>query len=312
MMKTVGIIGGAGYIGSYVTRQLLAEGFQVKVSARDIKKEDHYQHLKSFEKAENLALVSMDLRVPNSVKEFIKGCEIIVHTGTPFHLNVEDPQKDFFEPTVQGTKDFLDIIKGQEGLEKVVFVASVAAYNTAFPMPAAGRADDHLYTEEDTPYFHESNHPYAQSKYFADQAIRKFLDENPDLPFEIVSVSPTGVMGPALSRREDSTSMGIQYLFKNHIAPDPFVQMMFDQDIYFAVVDVADVGQAICKAATLDGLHGKNYLLSTDSWRVSDLGLMLNKKEPKGPSKTVYSNALASRELGIQFHSAEVPLNQYP
>jgi nucleoside-diphosphate-sugar epimerase len=37
-MQTVGIIGGAGFIGSYVTKQFLENGFRVKVSATDISK----------------------------------------------------------------------------------------------------------------------------------------------------------------------------------------------------------------------------------------------------------------------------------
>jgi len=35
-MQTVGIIGGAGFIGSYVTKGFLENGFRVKVSATDI------------------------------------------------------------------------------------------------------------------------------------------------------------------------------------------------------------------------------------------------------------------------------------
>ncbi|HEY9184920.1 MAG TPA: NAD-dependent epimerase/dehydratase family protein [Salegentibacter sp.] len=37
-MKTVGIIGGSGFIGSYITRKFLQEGFEVKVSVTDINK----------------------------------------------------------------------------------------------------------------------------------------------------------------------------------------------------------------------------------------------------------------------------------
>lgn len=37
-MKTVGIIGGAGFIGSHTTKKFLEEGYQVRVSATDISK----------------------------------------------------------------------------------------------------------------------------------------------------------------------------------------------------------------------------------------------------------------------------------
>jgi len=47
-MKTAGIIGGSGYIGSYVTKRFLEENYSVKVSARDISKKKKYQHLKQL------------------------------------------------------------------------------------------------------------------------------------------------------------------------------------------------------------------------------------------------------------------------
>jgi nucleoside-diphosphate-sugar epimerase len=34
-MQTVGVLGGAGFIGSYVTQKFLNEGYTVKVSASD-------------------------------------------------------------------------------------------------------------------------------------------------------------------------------------------------------------------------------------------------------------------------------------
>jgi nucleoside-diphosphate-sugar epimerase len=180
-------------------------------------------------------------------------------------LDVKDPQKELFDPTINGTENFLKVVNETPSIRKVVFVASVAAYNTAFPMPVDGRSPDHLYTEEDTPFIHESNHPYAQAKYYADQAVRNFLKNNPKIGFEIVSVFPVGVMGKAMSDRKDSTSVGLQFLFKNKMAPNPFIEMLYKQNVEFAIVDVEDVAEGIFKTVTKNGLHGKNYLLSSES-----------------------------------------------
>ena len=43
-MKKAGIIGGAGFIGSYITKEFLENGFTVKVSVTDISKQEHGQH----------------------------------------------------------------------------------------------------------------------------------------------------------------------------------------------------------------------------------------------------------------------------
>lgn len=310
-MKTVGIIGGAGFIGSYVTRQFLESGFKVKVSAMDISNKEKYAHLSGLPNAANMEIAPLDVQNIDQLKAFAAGCDILVHSGTPFQLEVEDVQRDLLDPTIKGTENFLQVVSETPTVKKVVFIASVAAHNTDFPMPAPGFAPDHVYSEKDKPYYSQESIPYCQAKYYADQAVRKFTQENPAPGFDIVTVSPVGVMGNHLSGREDSTSMGIQFLFKNRLAPNPFIQMFYDLDVNWALVDVADVAESVYKAATLPNLHGKHYLITSESYRVSDISLMLNGKEPVGKPSTVYSNALATNDLGVHFKPAKTPLHQY-
>ena len=310
-MKTAGIIGGSGYIGSYVTQAFLKEGYKVKVSATDITKKKKYQHLKQLQNAKNLDIVQADVTNIESLKAFMDGCDIVVHGGTPFQLDVKDPNKELFEPTIKGTENFLTLIQESNTVKKVVLVASVAAFNTGYPMPVEGRPADHLYTETDEPHLNTEGHPYAQAKYYADQVVQKFIKENPDTDVEIVSVYPTGVMGPALSNRDDSTSMGLQYLFKNRIAPNPFVQMLYDHDMEFAIVDVRDVAEGIYRAATINGLHGKQYYLSYESWKVSDISRMLNSEPVQEKPRFVYSGKNAERDLGITYKPASESFSAY-
>ena len=310
-METAGIIGGSGFIGSYVTRRFLEEGYRVRVSATDISRKDKYAHLLALPGADRLEIIPLDTQDLGALKTFVDGCAVLVHGGTPFVLDVNDAEADMFDPTVKGTENFLRVVGETGGVRKVVFIASVAAYNAAFPFPNEHQPADHVYTEDDTPFVHESHIPYAQAKHYADQAVRSFLKNHPDLPFEVVSVFPTLVVGKALSTRDDSTSVGIQHLFKHKLAPNPLVQMMIEQDIAFALVDVEDVADAVFKAAVTPGLHGRNYLLSSETWRVSDISLMLNGQPPVGTARTVYSGARATRDLGITFQPARVPLSAY-
>lgn len=310
-MKTVGIIGGSGFIGSYITKKFLEEGYNVKVSVTDIKKSEKYQHLFGLENSDNLNISALRVEDLETLKDFISDCEIVVHGGTPFQLDVQDPQAELFDPTIKGTENFLEAIKDSSLIEKVVFIASVAAYNTNFPLPAGGKNAHDIFSEKDTPFLSEESHPYAQAKFIANQTVEKFIKENPKLSFEITSVSPVGVMGKSLSNREDSTSTGLQFLFKNKIAPNPFVQMLYDTDAEMAVVDVGDVAEAVFKAATTSGLHGKNYLLSSESYRVSDMSLMLNHQPPKNSANIIYQNTLATNELGIRFRPVQETLSNY-
>lgn len=310
-MKTVGIIGGSGFIGSYTTKKFLQEGFKVRVSATDISKSEKYNHLKNLPNAENLEILPLKVENKSQIKEFTKGCDIVIHGGTPFQLDVQDPKTELFNPTIKGTENFLEVINETPGIEKVVFIASVASYNTNFPLLPNGKSAEDTIDESDQPFMSEESHPYAQAKYIANQTVEKFIEEHPNADFEITSVSPVAVMGKSLSQREDSTSSGLQFLFKNKIAPNPFVQMLFDTDTEFAIVDVKDVADGIYSSATKKGLNGRNYLLSSESWKVSDITKMLNNEKPNGNAKIVYRNEKAKQELGIEFNPAEVPLREF-
>ena len=311
-MQTVGIIGGSGFIGSYVTKLFLEEKFKVKASVTDITRQDKYDHLLAFTNApENLEIVGVDVRDMAALESFVQGCDVIVHGGTPFILDIKDPQRDLFEPTVNGTNNFLEVISKLTDVKKVVLIASVAAYNTSFPLNPPGYETTHVFSENQEPYMGEADHPYSQAKFMADQAVRKFVDENNELPFTITSVSPTFVIGNALSTRGDSTSQGMQYLFKNKIAPNPFVEMMFTNDVFFSMVDVRDVAEAVYQAATRNGLHGKNYLIANESYRISDVTRMLNNEEPANNPEYFYSHTNAKQDLGLAFISAKDSLSRY-
>ncbi|GJM32842.1 MAG: hypothetical protein DHS20C18_18430 [Saprospiraceae bacterium] len=193
----------------------------------------------------------------------------------------------------------------------MVFIASAAAFNTNFPLLPGGKNEGEQISEQDSPFMSEESPPYAQAKFIANQTVEKFLADHSNLSFEIVTISLVGVMGKALSPREDSTSMGIQYLFKNKIAPNPFIQMFFDNDVDWGIIDLADVAEGVYQAGITKGIHGRNYLLSSESYPISDVTLMLNFQEPVGEPKIVYRNDLAKNELGIHFTPARVPLSEF-
>jgi dihydroflavonol-4-reductase len=310
-MKKVGIIGGAGFIGSYITKRFLENGFEVKVSTTDISKQEKYEHLMELNFSDHLYISELNVEDKNLLKEFVKDCDLIIHGGTPFQLDVKNPQSELFDPTIKGTENFLEVVNEIPSIEKVVFIASVAAWNTNFPMPAAGKTPLDTISENDPPFMSEESHPYAQAKFIANQTVNNFIKNHPNLDFEITSVSPVMVMGKSLSNREDSTSTGLQYLFKNKIAPNPFIQMFYDTDMQFAIVDVKDVAEGVYKSATISGLHGKNYLLSSETYPVSDVSLMLNNQPPKNKPKIIYQNQLAQQQLGLPFQSVLKTLEQY-
>jgi nucleoside-diphosphate-sugar epimerase len=309
-MKKAGIIGGSGFIGSYITKQFLDNGFEVKVSTTDISREEKYRHLMNLKNTDHLYIEELNVEDKAQLKEFVSECDIVIHSGTPFQLTITDPEKELFTPTIKGTENFLEVIKETPSVKKVVLIASVAAWNTNFPLPADGKSFTDTYDENNHKFTSESSHPYAQAKFIANQVVEQFIDNNPTLSFEISSVSPVMVMGKSMSDRLDSTSTGLQFLIKNKIAPDEFIQAMYDNDVPFAIVDVNDVAHATFKLATTYNLHGKNYLLSSETYKVSDVHEMLNDRKPKSGPEIIYKNDLAKKDLNVSFRPVLETLTQ--
>lgn len=310
-MQKVGIIGGSGYIGSHVTKKFLEEGYKVKVSSTDIDDKGKYEHLLNFPEAENLEVSPLDIEDKKLLESFVKDCEIIIHGGTPFRLEVEDPEKDMFKPTVKGTENFLEVVRQTPSVKKVVFIASVAALNAAFPLPADNRNPDHIYSEEDKPFIRDEHLPYTQAKHYADQTVRSFIKSNPKIEFDIVSVYPTLVVGSPLSKTRKSESVDSQVVFKKNEAPTPLIQMLFDMDVEFAMVDVEDVALAIYKAATKKTKQGEKYLLSGESFKISDIHRIMNDQKPKNKSVLRYSGKKAEQELRLNFKPVYIPLADF-
>ena len=76
-MKKVGIIGGAGFIGSYITREFLDNGYVVKVSVTDITKEEKYRHLTGLELSGNLYLTELRVEHKDQLDKLLRaygGC----------------------------------------------------------------------------------------------------------------------------------------------------------------------------------------------------------------------------------------------
>lgn len=95
------------------------------------------------------------------------------------------------------------------------------------------------------------------------------------------------------------------------MAPNEFMKALYENDVPFALIDVEDVANAIYKLATTMGLHGKDYLLSSETYKTSDIQAMLNNDQPKEKPSIIYKNNLAKTDLGIQFKPVKQTLNNY-
>ena len=79
MNKKILITGGAGFIGSHLTDELLEHGYEVRI-LDNLSKQVHGKNCKRPEYlSEDVELITGDVRGPEKVKEALKGIDAVYH-----------------------------------------------------------------------------------------------------------------------------------------------------------------------------------------------------------------------------------------
>lgn len=207
--KPVCVTGASGYIASWIVRYLLEEGFTVHATVRDSRKEASVAHLKLAAKGQAgvLKLFDADLVKPGSYDAAVEGCELVIHTASPFVIRgFRDAHEALVRPAVEGTANVLNACNKQASVKRVVLTSSVASiYGDAVEIKRAPRGvfDEQLWNDTSS----ESHQPYSYSKVMAE---RKAWDMNRQQSrWDLVTINPSLVLGPALTTLSQSTSIDV-------------------------------------------------------------------------------------------------------
>lgn len=86
--KPVLVTGGTGYMASWIIKMLLEDGISVNATVRDPSDAGKVQHLTYIADASEaqLKLFKSDLLDPGSFDDPMQGCELVIHTASPFFL----------------------------------------------------------------------------------------------------------------------------------------------------------------------------------------------------------------------------------
>ncbi|HEU4917724.1 MAG TPA: aldehyde reductase [Acidimicrobiia bacterium] len=239
------VTGASGFIASHIIAQLFASGYRVRGTVRDPSSARH-AHLRAPVGAEDrLELVTADLLEANAFDGAVKECEYVLHTASPYQIDVADPQRDLIDPAVNGTLSVLESCMRSRSVRKVVLTSSVAAITD--------RADGHVNTEPDwNTRSSLSRNPYYFSKTLAEQTAWSFVEKE-GIEFQLVVINPFYVIGPSLGP-EVNTSHGFFTGFTNGSVPAILA-------IEWAFVDVRDVATAHVLAMERPGAEGR-YLVA--------------------------------------------------
>lgn len=265
------VTGASGYLGSWIVRYLLEAGHTVHGTVRNPGKASGLEHLHklSADHPGRLKLFKADLLDEDSFDEAMRGCELVMHTASPFVLTgFTDAQEALVRPALEGTRNVLNSVNRTQSVRRVVLTSSVVAiYGDARD---ARNVPDGVFTEEHWNTTSSVDHqPYPYSKTVAEQEAWKY--QQAQKRWDMVTIHPGLVLGPSLTNASGSTSLSTMKQFADgtFLAGAP--------DLASGVVDVRDVAEAHLRAGFTPEAHGR-YLVNADVLTLPQIGKVLRRR----------------------------------
>lgn len=168
------VTGAAGFLGSHVTRQLVARGEDVRVLMRPSSNNRAISDL-------SLEYVTGDLRDAGSLERAMNGMKRVFHVAADYRLWAKNP-KDIYDSNVGGTKNLLTVAK-KAGIEQLIYTSTVATIAVDRP---------ELPNESTEAKLEEMIGHYKRSKWMAEQEVLRAAKEG--LP--AIVAMPTTPVGP--------------------------------------------------------------------------------------------------------------------
>jgi len=207
--KPILVTGGTGYLASWIVKQLLDLGLEVRTTVRNLAQKDKYAHLTALAVKSKgvLQFYEADLLKKGSFAEAMAGCELVIHTASPYKISgIKNPQKELVDPAVEGTRNVLDTVNATHSVKRVVITSSVVAiFGDAIDIH---KTEKGIFTEEHWNFSSSPDHqPYPYSKTMAEKLAWSMAGEQSR--WDLLTIHPGFIIGPSLSKRTDSTSIEI-------------------------------------------------------------------------------------------------------
>lgn len=274
--KPVLVTGGTGYLASWIIGQLLDEGKEVRTTVRDLSKKDKFAHLTAIavKSKGTLQFFEADLLKPGSFGESMHGCEVVIHTASPFKISgIKNAQKELVEPALEGTRNVLDTVNATDSVKRVVLTSSVVAvFGDAVDL---FQTEHGIFTEKHWNFSSSVKHqPYSYSKTLAEKLAWEIAEKQSR--WDLLTINPGFILGPSLSKRTDSTSIEIMC----QLAGGKFKTGVPSGEMGF--VDVRDVAKAHLLAAFNPEASGRHICVS-DHRTFLDMADVIRLKYPDLP-----------------------------
>ena len=226
--KKVLVTGANGFIALHCISKLLDNGFNVKGSLKDLKKESLVREsLGSKLNRGNFEICKLNLLEDHGWEEATSNCDYLLHIASPCVIKEPKNENEIIYPAVNGT---LRAIKAahKANIKKIVITSSVGSIVYGH--------NKNICDSNDWTDVSFSVGAYIKSKTLAEKAAWDYFDKLRRPKFSMTSINPGMVFGPLLSNQVNSTSADLILKMINGSFPAL-------PNIYFSVVDVRDIAK---------------------------------------------------------------------
>jgi dihydroflavonol-4-reductase len=295
--KTVLVTGGSGFLGGWCIVELLRQGYGVRTTVRDVKREAEVRAAvaSQLDPGERLTVLAADLSADDGWQQAVDGCAYVLHVASPFPAAQPKDPDELIVPAREGTRRVLRAAL-DAGVERVVLTSSVAAIAGGAKGPGPLTEED--WTKLETPGLS----PYVQSKTIAEQAAWGLVRERGEQD-RLAVVNPGAILGPLLSEDPSFSLQAIERLLKG---------MPGVPRIGFSFVDVRDVAALEVAAMTAPEAGGERFIAVEEFRWMAEVAATLRERlgpaAAKVPTRSVPN--LLVRALGLFDPSVRTIVNQ--
>ncbi|HEY2120540.1 MAG TPA: aldehyde reductase [Candidatus Acidoferrum sp.] len=266
-MSTVLVTGGSGFIGSHCILQLLAAGYQVRTTIRNLDREGDVRAMLKVGNAvpgDHLSFFAADLENDAGWREAVTGCEYVLHVASPLPPNVPKHEDELIVPAREGTLRVLRASR-DAGIKRVVLTSSFAAIGYGQEV----RSSPFNETDWTNPNGDDVA-PYTKSKTLAERAAWDFMAKEGGA-LELSAINPVGVFGPVLGPDYSASILLVQRMLDGAMPGAP--------RLYFGVVDVRAVADLHIRAMTHPAAKGERFLAAAgDFMSMLDIAKVLKSR----------------------------------
>lgn len=270
------ITGATGLVGSYVCRQLLENGHEIRAVKRNSSKMTLLEDI-----AVRIDWVVGDMNDTEFLEESLNGIEAVIHAAAIISFDKRWEQK-MYQTNILGTADLVNACL-KLGVKKLLHISSVAAIGRKTGQIKLSEADRWEGTEFDS--------IYARSKYLQELEVWRGAQEG----LEVKIVNPSVILGPGLWGQGGSTSV-FKYAYD---------EKAFHPEGTVNYVDVRDVASVVTQLLESD-IKDERFILNAGTLNYKEFFGQIAKAFGKKPPQKVVKPWMLKLAVTFEFMRSRI------